>query len=87
MYVSAVELEPGTAVWVRARAYWRRALVVRVLRGRVEVVFRLSSTPRLVRQRVPLEAVRLSTWEPPLLLHLNVAAPTLDEARAADLLP
>lgn len=81
------DLDPGAAVWVWARAYWRRARIVRVLRTRVDVVFRLSSTPRLVRQRVPLEAVRRSDFEPPLLLRLDVPAPTPAEASAADLLP
>jgi hypothetical protein len=86
-YVSAAELYPCITVWVCARAYWRRARIVRVFRTHVEVIFRLASTSRLVRQRVPLAAVRLATWEPPLLLRLDVSAPTLDEARAADLLP
>ena len=56
-------------------------------RTRVVVVFRLSSTPRLVRQTVPIEDLRDAAWEPPSAGAKRVPAPTFAEARAVDCRP
>jgi len=79
---SVDELQVGLGVWVRARGWWRRGVVVHRLRARAVVAFRLASTPRTVCQRVPLYDLRPYEWQPPLLLSLSVEAPSIDEARA-----